>query len=668
MRLGLFMIVLLLVSSCVPPSDVTDLSVNVDLSNEVHQTILNAKDTRDVDIILSYMSSEDLSERYLAVEACASIIDERLHSPLTSVLNADPSTEMRTIAAYALGQQNDLAVEDALIRSFQSQDTVDYNTAVRGAILEAIGKCGTEKTLNLISTVTSYTSENNHLLLGQARAIYRYGLRGIFADSGTRVMIDNILDRSKPAKTRALAAQYLNRNPNVELGDQATRLAATFQSETDVNVKMSLAGALTRTGDPALLPTILPMLTDETDYRIKSNILRQLGSFDYVLYKDTVMTLLEDENDQVFELSSALLKEEAPRQESATFLSIARSTSLKKRKPQLFSIALNVLPSRFVNTRNAISNEIKASLEATTEPAIQSRYMEALALDPVNLPTIIEKGFGSSDLLVRTTAINSVETLMTNKRTKQIYVRPSAMSAFRNAIIIEFSKLLESGDSGSIAAIASLLRKDECGFKEVTGFNFTLRSAMRKLEQPIHYEAYKECMQTLEYLEDTTYTIDPVAYNHPIDWTQLTALNDSSRAYIITTKGQIEINLYHHHAPGSVSNFVALSESNFYDGKTIHRVVPNFVIQGGCPRGDGFGSLDYTIRSELGRAYYDDAGYIGMASAGADTEGTQWFITHSPTPHLDGRYTIFGKVTAGMDVVHDIEVGDVIQDVRILKY
>ena len=89
------------------------------------------------------------------------------------------------------------------------------------------------------------------------------------------------------------------------------------------------------------------------------------------------------------------------------------------------------------------------------------------------------------------------------------------------------------------------------------------------------------------------------------------------------------------------------------------------MIQTGCPRGDGFGNLDFTIRSELAGAYYNDEGYIGMASAGPHTEGTQWFITHSPTPHLDGRYTIFGKVTSGMDVVHRIGIGDTIKQITI---
>ena len=91
------------------------------------------------------------------------------------------------------------------------------------------------------------------------------------------------------------------------------------------------------------------------------------------------------------------------------------------------------------------------------------------------------------------------------------------------------------------------------------------------------------------------------------------------------------------------------------------------MIQGGCTRGDGYGSLDYSIRSELSPWHYDDGGFVGMASAGKDTEGTQFFITHSPTPHLDGRYTIFAKVVTkeSMDVVFKIQPGDKIESVVI---
>ena len=116
----------------------------------------------------------------------------------------------------------------------------------------------------------------------------------------------------------------------------------------------------------------------------------------------------------------------------------------------------------------------------------------------------------------------------------------------------------------------------------------------------------------------------------------------------------------------SVATFVTLAKKGFYDGKTFHRVIANFVAQGGCPRGDGFGGLDYSIASEFAPLNYG-TGYVGLASAGKDTESCQWFITHSPTPHLDGNYTIFAKVVEGMDVVLKLMIGDKIESVKLIE-
>jgi cyclophilin family peptidyl-prolyl cis-trans isomerase len=111
-------------------------------------------------------------------------------------------------------------------------------------------------------------------------------------------------------------------------------------------------------------------------------------------------------------------------------------------------------------------------------------------------------------------------------------------------------------------------------------------------------------------------------------------------------------------------SFVRLAVSGFYNGLTFHRVVPNFVVQGGDPRGDGWGGPGYSIRSELGTARYE-RGTVGMASSGKDTEGCQFFITHSAQPHLDGRYTIFAVVERGMDVVDALQIGDRILSVIV---
>ncbi len=135
-------------------------------------------------------------------------------------------------------------------------------------------------------------------------------------------------------------------------------------------------------------------------------------------------------------------------------------------------------------------------------------------------------------------------------------------------------------------------------------------------------------------------------------------------AKINTELGAIEIALLPEEAPLTVLNFVRLAEKKYFDGQTIHRVVPNFVVQAGDPRGDGWGGPGYAIRSEFNRLRYV-RGMVGMASAGPDTEGSQWFITHSDQPHLDGRYTIFARVRKGMELVDELQVGHHILQVRI---
>ena len=138
----------------------------------------------------------------------------------------------------------------------------------------------------------------------------------------------------------------------------------------------------------------------------------------------------------------------------------------------------------------------------------------------------------------------------------------------------------------------------------------------------------------------------------------------SPHAYVRTAKGELQIELAVLDAPRTVANFIALVRKGFFDGVRLHRVVPDFVVQDGDPRGDGEGGPGYTIRDELNERPYL-RGTVGMALDWKDTGGSQFFITHSPQPHLDGRYTVFGQVVAGMAVVDQLEPWDVIQSVRV---
>ena len=138
----------------------------------------------------------------------------------------------------------------------------------------------------------------------------------------------------------------------------------------------------------------------------------------------------------------------------------------------------------------------------------------------------------------------------------------------------------------------------------------------------------------------------------------------STQVFVETDRGTIQIELAVIDAPLTVETFVTLARKGFYDGLTFHRVVPDFVIQGGDPRGDGEGGPGFTIRDELSQQPFL-RGSVGIALDWEDTGGSQFFITHSPQPHLDGRYTVFGYVVTGMDVVDRLVPWDVIRSVRI---
>ncbi len=141
-------------------------------------------------------------------------------------------------------------------------------------------------------------------------------------------------------------------------------------------------------------------------------------------------------------------------------------------------------------------------------------------------------------------------------------------------------------------------------------------------------------------------------------------------AEIHTEKGIMKVEFFNDDAPNTVANFVSLAEKGFYDGLNFHRVIPDFVIQGGCPQGTGVGGPGYSIDCELdGNNQYHDRGVLSMAHAGRNTGGSQFFICHSRanTAHLDRNHTCFGKVTEGLDVIDDIRQGDKIEKIVVVK-
>lgn len=150
----------------------------------------------------------------------------------------------------------------------------------------------------------------------------------------------------------------------------------------------------------------------------------------------------------------------------------------------------------------------------------------------------------------------------------------------------------------------------------------------------------------------------------------LEALKNERFVVLETDKGEIKLELYPDEAPQAVANFLELVKSGFYDGLNFHRVISNFVIQGGCPEGSGMGGPGWRIKCECDKqGVKHERGSLSMAHAGRDTGGSQFFICHSPQPHLDGRHTVFGKAVdeASLKVVDSIRQGDKIKSAKVVK-
>ena len=317
--------------------------------------------------------------------------------------------------------------------------------------------------------------------------------------------------------------------------------------------------------------------------------------------------------------------------------------------------------------RNQISDEMKAAFQTSKNPYEKGILLENLAGFAMNYDFLEAQAFNMNNhAFTRTKAMEALGNIRRNPKLQPIFGPDYGF--ILNFFETTFKKAFETGDIALMGTVAGILKEPSLGYRYTFADDYRfLITAKSKLKLPRDIETYQQIQGAIDYFagKEDKESMPEQKHNHPIKWENLQALTLESEAIIETTKGNIILSLYPVEAPGSVGNFVELAKKGFYNGKAFHRVVPNFVTQGGCPRGDGWGSLDYTIRSELSQLRYDDEGWVGMASAGKDTEGTQWFITHSPTPHLDGRYTIFAKVTEGMKVVHRLTIGDKIKKITI---
>jgi cyclophilin family peptidyl-prolyl cis-trans isomerase/HEAT repeat protein len=651
------------INSCVPPSNEIITDINNANSDLVYQGIYNHQDKQNIDSVLLYFNHSNPGYRLAAVNAMASIQSELSIDSLVEILG-DPIIEVRTAAAYALGQIGNLETVDPLMNAFVNKDTSDVDNVFNSTILEAIGKTGNKSLLDVLASVESYRITDTLLLLGQSRAIYRYANRGINTQKGTNRMVELASNQAYPNEVRVIAANYLARAKDIDISKSQFRIAEALIGASDPNVRMAIALALRKVTEPDILKILQSQFIVEKDYRVKVNILKAFGSYKYIDNIDLILDHLDDENIHVANAAAQYLVDHGKRDDVEIYKTFAKKNLDHTVRAKIYASVLKHLPSYYIESRAIIrSSLLRYIKELKGKPYVAKHYVAALGQDPYSYAYLKEAAIDSGVVTIRTAGMEALSKIVSGK---------SFVNTFRfrsDRVKIEILDIIKEqfakGDVGTMAIGAGILSNEKIGYRNLIQNDSFLIAAAAKLSLPREIETYNEIKKALAYINNVKYKAEKNSYNHPINWKTLATVSDSTIAVVRTNKGNFTIKLFGNTTPGSVANFIDLANDDFFDNKVYHRVVSNFVIQGGCPRGDGYGSLDYSIRSELPQLYYDDEGYVGMASAGLNTEGTQWFVTHSPTPHLDGKYTIFGKVTEGMDVVHQIVEGDKIIDVII---
>ncbi len=654
---------------CLAPEQTSEVQkIQLDWTRPEVQHLYNLRDEGRTDSLIAYLRHTDPTLRYLAALAFASVRDSAAVEPLVPLLR-DPSEEVRIVAAFAMGQIGSPRAEQPLIEAFRRDDSLSQHQRFNATVLEAIGKCGSVQSLRYIATVSTYEPTDTLLLEGQCRALYRYALRGFISPDGTAAMLQYVANERLPASVRLMAAHYLARSPEVVPDSaQAVVLAAAFVRSNDPHIRMVLAKALGKSHTRPAFGILSKAIKNEQDWRVRCNLISALAFFSPDTVFALVSPLLQDPNPHVSRAAAEFFVAHGNAKDADYYWRIGRDNPDLPwpTRVALFRASYKWLSSAQSERREYLNYRLRDFFLKSQNPYERAACLKALGEVGWQFKWIHDKGFADPSVVVRSGAVEALS---------EIVRRPDISRQFGESIryvkrdLFEyFLEAIRSGDAGMMAAAAEGICSPVMQYRNFADSTqrAEIRAALEQLQLPRDFEAHLALKKALAYLEgrpEPPYT--KPNYNHPIDWAVLTTVNANTRALLQTSLGTVSIQLYPAWAPGSVASFVKLAREGYYDGKAFHRVVPNFVVQGGCPRGDGYGALDFSLRTEIGFISYDDEGYVGMASAGPDTEGVQFFITHSPTPHLDGRYTLFGKVVQGMDIVHRLQPGDRIQRISI---
>ena len=592
--------------------------------------------------------------------------------PLVAVL-ADSEPEVRQMAAFALGLLGDKSAGAPLVAALG-----DRVPAVKASAAEALGLLGDPSAAAPIAKMANELLASGALEqlppgeLDAARdtpaAAFRLAIYALARLKAYDALASVVLDASgqprvkwwpvayalqrieDPRALTPLLALLKDRNSYTRafaakgLGAMKDRSAAgalgSLINDADRPVAIEAVRSLARIGSPALVtPMLVLARSTTTEPHVRLEIVTALGSMRTSGVFDSLVDLLGDPSPPIRGAAMRSLAQLDP----DGFMTVLSGLDPDPN----WSVRASLATALGTLVPEAGLPRLKSML-ADQEPKVLPAVIGSIArLRPPDAGAIMIDALKATDPVVRAAAANAIAEL-----------KPPAGPT---ALVDAYQRSLADTSYVARAAVLSALRAygAETALPLVT-------DALADKDWALRFRA-ATLLTDMDPASDARTRIRPAPLSHPPDWYARLALTNppvSTHAYVDTDRGTIQIELAVLDAPITVETFVTLARQGFFDGIPIHRVVSNFVIQGGDPRGDGEGGPGFTIRDEINQLPYL-RGTVGMALDWADTGGSQFFIAHSPQPHLDGRYTVFGRVVAGMDVVDRIEQWDVIRRVRI---
>jgi len=679
-------------------------------------TIIQAEDQRHwSDELMQLLLNQSPVIRKRAALAAGRIGDEGAVKSLSGLLEHDKDDGVRAMAAFALGEIEAESGANALLAVLKNTSAPPE---IRSRAIEGLGKIAAA----LPREQEARQRELGAAILDALKFELERPVRGLPDTSVTLFGLTAAL-RARPANAGPTIAQFLTSSYNPRIRADAANALARLRlkdgvdqlrkltSDTDPIVRANAARLLGLDEDKQSYEPLLALATNDKDSRVRVNAIRGLASLKDARAADpllkrgqflsqrnlanllpelneileiatTLGPLLAQKNDQTavawLRKLNETLNHRAPEVDLA-FVRIAPATYLAdlgageqaKRKVQetilldwraaagianglgeIAALKQSDLAATAQNLLRAMLDYRNSGLNINTLVAVHSEYaipdvLRALAaFKPQDLAAVARAQLNESDIIIRSTAADLLGDLQPSEE---------------NTRALATAWPQTTNDRLNDAALSIL---DALGKQKTAAANEQIKEALKSDDHLIRRRAIAILKANgagdFSAQMGTVHTRNTLAdYNRA-----LARIGKNVRAVVTTSKGSFTMELLPEAAPLTVDNFVQLAQRDYFRNVTIHRVVPNFVIQDGDPRGDGNGGPGYQIRCEINEVPYDRAA-VGMALSGKDTGGSQWFVTHSPQPHLDGGYTVFGRVVAGMDVVDKIVRGDVIQSVVI---